>query len=160
MQKRHLFLHKYGIKHLYAARKEREQTIGHSHANTFRTYPIQYPNQITNCSTDRKIPQQTVQLFLTAALLHIETYKSRSLSTTWILVPPVAHAHDTPSWISRSCRRAVKHKHASTRAHAEGHHSCLYRSYEQNTSRLMRAQSEKCQLTCLDRYAPVLVKHR
>ena len=121
---------------------------------------LHFCNQIMNCSTDRKIPQQTVQLFLTAALLHIETYKSRSLSTTWILVPPVAHAHDTPSWISRSCRRAVKHKHASTPAHAEGHHSCLYRSYEQNTSKLMRAQSEKCRLTCLDRYAPVLVKHR
>ena len=36
---------------------------------------LHFCNQIMNCSTDRKIPQQTVQLFLTAALLHIETYK-------------------------------------------------------------------------------------
>ena len=47
-------------------------------------------------------------------------YKSRSIATTRILAPPVAHAHDTRNQTSRSCRRTVKHKHANLPARTDG----------------------------------------
>ena len=87
-------------------------------------------------------------------------YKSRSIATTRILAPPVAHAHDTRNHTSRSCRRKVKHKHANLPKHTDGHQSCLHSGLKHYSSRLLREESKKRQLTCPDRYVPVLVKHR
>ena len=71
---------------------------------------LRFCNQIMNCSTDRKIPQQTVQLFFITALIAVEMYKSRSIAPTRILAPPLAHAHDTRNRTSRSCNSPGRQK--------------------------------------------------